>query len=226
MKSDKIAILVTAYCGGNDPEYYSTGSEEQNQRKHYMARTLAKHLSKTGYHVCYSSHSALDQETQRYCNSFIYDSDNSWQINGLPRRPNHGVAEMTAIVNGLMLLKIKGFEKVLKLNYDQTPTVDYAATIDRCQTLSCQLATYENATDYGMMSFYGDIDFVIDTLPLDQLWRCEGAVETAWYQRIRADGLADRVHGFDSYTTMYNIAPDSLYHHSYVGSNLHEYPYE
>lgn len=225
MKSDKIAILVTSYCGGNDPEYYSTGTEDQNQRKRHMARTLARYLRDTGYYLCYSSHSALDIETQSYCHAFVYDADNSWQRGGLPRRPNHGVAEMTATVNGLMMLKIKGFEQVLKLNYDQTPTIDYSATIDRCSRLPAAMSTYENATDYGMMSFYGDIDFVINTLPLDQLWRCEGAVESAWKQRIQQDGLAHRVHGFDSYSTMFNIAPDQLYHHSYVGSLLHEYPY-
>lgn len=225
MKSDKIAILVTAYCGDNDPEFYSTGTEEQNQRKRYMAKTLAKYLKETGYYLCYSSHSALDRETQLLCNSFLYDADNSWQFNNLPNRPNHGVAEMTAIVNGLMMLKIKGFEKVLKLNYDQTPTINYEDTILRCSELSSAMCTYENATDYGMMSFYGTIDFIIDTLPLDQLWRCEGAVETAWKQRIYADGLAAKVHGFDSYSTMYDIPHDVLYHHSFVGSTLHEYPY-
>lgn len=218
MRDNKTAILVTAYCGGNDPEFFSNGTEEDNQLRHHMARTLASYLKKTNYYICYSSHSALDVELQKHCNSFVYDADNSWQINSLPRRPNHGVAEMTAIVNGLMMLKIKGFEQVLKLSYDQTPTINYEATIERCQKTNKKMATYEAPTDYGMMSFFGNIDFIIDTLPLDQLWRCEGAVERAWKERIVNDGLQSNVHGFKTYEEMFDVPRGTIYHYSIYGT--------
>lgn len=220
------AILITAYCGGNDPVYYTTGNEEQNAKKRHMAKTLARHLGNLDYHVCMSSHSALDMDTQRACSSFIYDSDNSWQICGLPLRPNHGVAEMTAIVNGLMMLKTKGFDWVLKLNYDQTPTLDYDNVIKTCSQLDADLATYENATDYGMMVFWGNIDFIIDSLPLDRLQTCEGAVETCWYNKIADSLMKPRVHGFASYEQMFAVPDGTLLHHSYVGSALHEYNYQ
>ena len=63
--SKDTAILVTAYTGGNDPVYHSCGDDNAVLRKRLMAKTLVKYLSQTGYYICLSSHSTLDEETQK-----------------------------------------------------------------------------------------------------------------------------------------------------------------
>ena len=133
--SKDTAILITAYTGGNDPEYHSCGDQEAVMRKRMMTKTLVKYLKESGYYICLSSHSTLDEETQNMCHSFIYDSDNRWQIDGIPNRPNHGVAEMSAIQNGLNVLSRYGFKNVLKLCYDQHPDLDYTKLIKKFELL-------------------------------------------------------------------------------------------
>jgi hypothetical protein len=42
--SKDTAILITAYTGGNDPEYHSCGDQEAVMRKRMMTKTLVKYL--------------------------------------------------------------------------------------------------------------------------------------------------------------------------------------
>jgi len=224
--SKDTAILITAYTGGNDPVYHSCGDDEAVMRKRMMTKTLMKYLKESGYYICLSSHSTLDEETQNMCHSFIYDSDNRWQIDGVPNRPNHGVAEMSAIHNGLNVLSRYGFKNVLKLCYDQHPDLDYPKLIKKFESLNTKLATYKSPWDLATLCFFADIQFVKDTFSMNEIWRCEGAVERAWYDSVRDKGLMDQVHGYSTYDEMLELPPNSVHHFASMdGNKLHAYNY-
>jgi hypothetical protein len=224
--SKDTAILITAYTGGNDPEYHSCGDQEAVLRKRMMTKTLMKYLKESGYYICLSSHSTLDEETQNMCHSFIYDSDNRWQIDGVPNRPNHGVAEMSAIHNGLNVLSRYGFKNVLKLCYDQHPDLDYPKLIKKFESLNTKLATYKSPWDLATLCFFADIQFVKNTFSMNEIWRCEGAVERAWFDSVRDKGLMDQVHGYSTYDEMLELPPNSVHHFASMdGNKLHAYNY-
>lgn len=224
--SKDTAILITAYTGGNDPTYHSCGDDAAVIRKRMMTKTLIKYLKQSGYYICLSSHSTLDEETQNMCHSFIYDSDNRWQIDGVPNRPNHGVAEMSAIHNGLNVLSRYGFKNVLKLCYDQHPDLDYSKLIKKFESLNTKLATYKSPWDLATLCFFADIQFVKDTFSMNEIWRCEGAVERAWYDSVKDKGLMDQVHGYSTYDEMLELPPNSVHHFASMdGNKLHEYNY-
>jgi hypothetical protein len=224
--SKDTAILITAYTGGNDPEYHSCGDSSAAQRKRGMLKTLAQHLSKTGYYICLSSHSIVNEQTQDLCHTTIYDSDNRWQIDGVPNRPNHGVAEMSAIQNGLNHLSGKGFKNVLKLCYDQHPDLDYPRLIHKFESLNTKLATYKSPWDLATLCFFADIQFVKDTFSMTEIWRCEGAVERAWYDSVTDKGLMHLVHGYSTYDEMLELPPNSVHHFASMdGNKLHDYNY-
>ena len=224
--SKDTAILITSYTGGNDPEYHSCGDYSIVQRKRRMLRTLVKALKETGYYICLSSHSILDEETQSYCHSSIYDSDNRWQIDGVPNRPNHGVAEMSAIHNGLNVLSRYDFKNVLKLCYDQHPDLDYVKLIKKFEGLNTKLATYKSPWDLATLCFFADVQFVKDTFSMNEIWRCEGAVERAWYDSVRDKGMMDLVYGYSSYDEMLELPPNSVHHFASMdGNKLHDYNY-
>ena len=226
--SKDTAILITAYTGGNDPEYFKTGNDSVIHQKRHMAKTLAKYLKETGYYVCLSSHSTLDEETQRYCHSFIYDSDNRWQIDGVPNRPNHGVAEMTAIHNGLNVLSRYGFKNVLKLCYDQHPDLNYKKLIGKFESMNKKLITLQDAYGVGTLCFFADIKFLKDTLSMNEIWRCESAVERAWLGSIRDKGLENQLYGYSSYDEMLELPSGSPHHFASLqqdGTVINEYNY-
>ena len=224
--SKDTAILVTAYTGGNDPVYHSCGDDNAVLRKRLMAKTLVKYLSWSGYYVCLSSHSTLDEETQNYCHSFIYDSDNRWQIDGVPNRPNHGVAEMSAIHNGLNVLSRHGFKNVLKLCYDQHPDLNYPKLINKFESINKKLITLQDNYGIGTLCFFGDIQFVKDTFSMNEIWRCEGAVERAWLGSIRDKELTEQIHGYSTYDEMLELPPGAVHHFASMdGNKLHDYNY-
>jgi hypothetical protein len=224
--SKDTAILITAYTGGNDPEYHSCGDNEAVIRKRMMTKTLVKYLKDSGYYVCLSAHSTLDEETQNMCHSFIYDSDNRWQIDGVPNRPNHGVAEMTAIHNGLNVLSRYDFKNVLKLCYDQHPNLNYPKLIQKFESLNTKLATYKSPWDLATLCFFADIQFVKETFSMNEIWRCEGPVERAWFDSVRDKNRMNEVHGYSTYDEMLELPPNSVHHFaSMEGNILHAYNY-
>jgi hypothetical protein len=210
--SKDTAILITAYTGGNDPDYFKTGDDSIIHQKRHMVKTLVKYLKQSGYYICLSSHSTLDEETQNMCNSFIYDSDNRWQIDGVPNRPNHGVAEISAITNGLNVLSRYGFKNVLKLCYDQHPDLDYPKLIGKFESMNKKLLTLQDDYGVGTLCFFADIQFIKDTLSMNEIWRCESAVERAWLGSIRDKGLVDQIHGYSSYDEMLELPAGSPHH--------------
>jgi hypothetical protein len=168
----------------------------------------------------------VDEIAQSSCHTTIYDSDNRWQIDGVPNRPNHGVAEMSAIQNGLNILSGKGFKNVLKLCYDQHPDLDYPRLIQKFEGLNTKLATYKSPWDLATLCFFADIQFVKDTFSMAEIWRCEGAVERAWYDSVTDKGLMHLVHGYSTYDEMLELPPNSVHHFASMdGNTLHDYNY-
>ena len=228
--SKDTAILITSYTGGNDPEHHSCGDFSVVQKKRRMLRTLVKHLKETGYYICLSSHSILDEETQSYCHSSIYDSDNCWQIDGVPTRPNYGVAEMTAIHNGLNILGRYGFKNVLKLCYDQQPTLDFPKLIKKFESINQKLITLQDDFGIGTLCFFGDVQFIRDTLSMNEIHRFDAlpvqALERVWLNSIRDKGLIHQLHGYSTYDEMLELPPNSVHHFSSMdGNKLYDYNY-
>ena len=142
------AVLITSYTGFKNPEI-----------KRMMLNSLVNHLDDGVTFICVASHSPVDVETQNHCNLVIYDPNNSWQICGIPYRPNHGVAELTSIHNGINALKRFGFKYILKQCFDVCPVVNYNTMINKCKAMNKKLVTYENATDLGTLMFFSEIEF-------------------------------------------------------------------
>jgi hypothetical protein len=226
--SKDTAILVTVYTGGNDPDYFNCGDDSVIQHKRHMAKTLAKYLQKSGYYVCYSSHSTIDEETQKYCHLVIYDSDNRWQIDGVPARPNHGVAEMSAIINGVNVLSRHGFKNVLKLCYDQHPNLDISKLVNKFESMNKKLITLQDAYGIGTLSFFSDIEFLKTTLSMKEIYRLNEPVERGWLASIREKGLEHELYGYSSYSEMLEFdsnTPDHFASLQQSGSLMHTYNY-
>lgn len=229
--SKDTAILVVSYTGGNDPEHYSCGDYTIVQKKLRMLRTLMKKLKETGYYVCLASHSILDEETQNSCHLSIYDSDNCWQINGVPKRPSYSIAEMTSIHNGLDLLRARGFKNVLKLCYDQRPDVDYGKLIKKFETSDKKLITLQDDYGVGTLFFFADMQFVKDTLSMDEIHRIDylpvQAIERMWFNSIRDKGLTHEIQKYSTYEEMMEIPLGSPVHFSSMdgGNKLYDYNY-
>jgi hypothetical protein len=228
--SKDTAILITAYTGGNDPSHHNCGDYEAVQLKRLMTKTLVKHLKNSGYYVCVSAHSILDEETQNMCNAFIYDSNNCWQVDGVPTKPNYGVAEITAVQNGLNFLSGHGFKNVLKLCYDQHPNLDYSKLIQKFESIDKKLITLKDAYGVGTLCFFANIQFVKDTFSLNEIYRIDNlpvqAVERVWFDSIRDKGLMDKVYGYLTYDEMLELPPNSIHHFSSMdGNKLYDYNY-
>jgi hypothetical protein len=224
--SQDTAILITAYTGGNDPSHYNCGNDNVIMSKRKMAKTLVKYLRETGYYICLSSHSTLDEETQNLCHSFIYDSDNRWQIDGIPKRANHGVAELSAIHNGVNMLSRYGFKNIFKLCYDQHPDLDYTKLIKKYESLDKKLVTFKYPGVLATMCFYSNIEFFKETFPMTEIYRAESALENAWHDSVRDRGMMDSVYGYPTFNEMLELPDGESPHFAIFGSNLKEYNYE
>ena len=131
---------------------------------------LVKKLKESGHYVCLSSHSILDEETQSYCDAYLYDKYNPWQINGHPERPNHVCAELLAIHNGIEFLRKYGFKYIFKTCFDLSPNLDVHEIITRSKSKQKRLVTCRNAIDLGTLCFFSDIDFLPQTFNMNELY--------------------------------------------------------
>jgi len=220
------AILITSFTG--------YPGDSNNEIKKLMEHTLCRNMFNAGHFVCLASHSPVALRTQIFCHRTIFDADNSWQIKGVPQRPNHGVAELTSIHNGLGVLKRMGFKYILKQCFDVCPVVDYHDMINcsrsLCQTLDKKLLTYENDTDVATLMFFAEIDFFEKTLSLDEIWRFNAAIERGWKDSIREKGLLKYVQGFnyDDWNRWIGLRPGEELHYSHFredGNLIHPYPF-
>jgi hypothetical protein len=121
--NEDTAVVVTAYCDGQNPE-----------EKRKMAKTLVKSLKEKGHYVCMTTHSILDEETQSYCDAYLYDRNNPWQINGQPTRPKHAVAELILMHTANDFVQKYGFKNVFKMTFDLSPNLDVHEIINRSKS--------------------------------------------------------------------------------------------
>jgi len=217
MNHSDTVVIVTSYCG-----------EPNSERKKHMTKTLCKKLKEQGLFVCLASHSKIDEETQSYCDVFVYDADNSFQINGQPTIDfNHGVAELTSIHNAINSVHRFGFKNMLKLSYDVNPTIDFNSLIERSKSHEKQMVSarwhYSRET-IGTISFFSTIEFYKECLPLTELHRFTMAVEDVLYHIIREKGWFNYVELFDNFETY--LQNDHIQFCHDGGKRMEEYPYE
>jgi hypothetical protein len=222
--NEDTAVIVTAYCDGDNSD-----------QKKLMCKTLVKSLKEKGHYVILSSHSILDTETQSYCDAYIYDQYNPWQINGHPERPNHVCAEMLAIHSAIDFVRKYDFKYIFKMCFDLSPNLDVHEIINRSKSKQKRLVTCRNAIDLGTLCFFSDIDFVGETFQMNELYRINHSthysVEPAWYQSVDEKGLLDETCAdYPLYHDFLNIPHNEPMHYSEsdnvrLTNTLHNYKF-
>lgn len=209
MNITKSAILITAYCGGDTKDI-----------KRHMTKTICQQIKQQNpeLFICLVSHSTHDEATQENCDVFVYDKDNSFQIDGFPehRLNNHGVAELRSIYLGVEVLKKKGFTHFLKLCYDNNPDLDFARLIEACENTNKELVTakwYEEGS-LGTNVFFSSIDFFEKTLGPDIIPLLEYNIENVWNHSVRTKGLINDVFLIEDYS---NFLTFEIKHFSHYG---------
>lgn len=220
---NKIAIVVTSFTGGANPEL-----------KEKMTKTLCKKLSSTtSYYICLASHSPIDAETQQYCNAAIYDSDNSFQIDGLPKdKLTHGMAELKSLHNAINHLQGKGFTHMFKLTFDCDPTLDFNTIIEKAKIVIDQTGKkmicsgWGNYQTIGFLIFYSELNFFKKTFSLDTPEEWKECFEIQAYNMVDKLGLTDQLylHSQSSYDSFLGH-PIKDYSHQ-GGTVFEEYNFE
>ena len=114
----RIPIVITAHC-----------AEPNADTKIRMTEKLCESLKKTGHYICLTTHTPLTVSIQQLCDGYIYDADNSFQINGLPEdNLSHSMAEIKSVHDALNYLDRFGFTEFFKLTYDCDPTTAVSYT--------------------------------------------------------------------------------------------------
>lgn len=215
---NKTAILITTYCGG-----------VASDLKRHMTKTICKRIKESNpeLYICLVSHSTIDEDTQQYCDLFLYDADNSFQINGLPaKRPSHAVAELKLMWMGVKLLKSLNFTHFLKLTYDNNPAIDYSDLIMRCEETNNYLVTakWYDHKSLATNMFYSDIEFFEKTLTMDCLPLLDhNIIECIWYYNVLSKGLMDNVCLHENYENFFEFELKHFCH--YGGTHVEDYPF-
>jgi hypothetical protein len=216
----KTGIIVTTHCAGVG---------EEMKRK--MTRTICKTLSQSGHMLCLASHSTIDEETQSYCDGFVYDKDNSFQIDGRPETNlTHGMAELKSIHNAVNFLERFGVTHFLKVAYDNIPTVDYNDIINKCEKI-CLTGDKEMVTAYwgndysiGTHVFYSSIDFFRSSIPLTTPDVYQEQLEQKLFANFRDRNLLRNVYIIENYR---NFLGHEFIQYSHAGgSRVDYYPFE
>lgn len=184
------AIIITSYCGGTAPD-----------AKRKMTKTLCKRSKQLHNFVCLASHSSIDEETQEYCDMFVYDANNSFKVNGLPTLDHvngHGVAELVSTHNAVNLIERLGFKYFLKLAFDSDPNADYNEVIYKSRETNKKLVTGNaGANTLGTHAYFCEIEFFKNTFSLNEVYRCDkfhgGNAEFVWFDSISEKGSLDDV---------------------------------
>ena len=186
----KIPIVITAYCDGEGAE-----------TKVRMAERLCQELSKSGHYVCLVSHSTLPEKVQKYCNAYIYDSDNDFHINGIPEEGrNHGIAEIKSIHNALNYLERFGFKEFFKVTYDADPTLPYNTIIERAQYIIDNYNKEFVCSGWGdnrtlaALMFYSTFDYYRRITPLETPEKYKTCFEQNWFLSAEEKGALDKIH--------------------------------
>jgi len=177
----KVAILVTTYC--------------DNDVRNFMTETILEKFSKTGYYICLTSHTPVNDKIIKYCNSFIYDSDNSMHVDGRETMTRNTPPETSCVQEGLDFLLSKGFTHVFKTNYDVNPSIDVRKIIETHSQSDKKLITMTDDKHCAMLAFFGEIEFIKNTWNYDMLrsYGYDNIAEHAWRKYIIEKGLIDQV---------------------------------
>jgi hypothetical protein len=221
------AIIIAAYTYGATPEVEAA--------KRYMTKTLVKNAKKSGYPVCLTTHSTIDEETQKMCDVFIYDENNSFKVNGLPTIDHvhgYGVAHLVAVHNAINVLERMGVKRVLKLCYDNIPNIDYKELVERCIATGKRAVTakWGNNVTLGDHMYFADIDFIKETFNLNEVWRCDkfthlgGDMEYVWFDSVAEKGKLDDIHLIENYHDFLGF--DILQFCEGGGIHIRNYPFE
>jgi hypothetical protein len=163
------AFIVTAYAmPSNKPENVSSGDfclkSDEYKIKRHMTTSLCKYLKETSDHmVVLASHSPISEETQQYCDLVIYDKDNSFQVNGIPKcfeepferrdprttmlNAGYGIAEFTSLHNAINALnRFKHITHFFKLPYDSELDIDWNSTVEKCHQTKKKMVSAQPRT--------------------------------------------------------------------------------
>jgi hypothetical protein len=215
----KTAIIVTTHCAG---------AGEDMKRK--MTKTICKYLNQTPYFLCLASHTPIDEETQSYCDGFIYDKDNSFQIDGLPAQNlTHGMAELKSIHNAVNFLQRFGYTHFLKIAYDNNPDADYIDIIQKAEQICSSgfkmiTAKWGNDISLGTHVFYSSIDFFKKNLSLEKPNVYQEQLEQSIFQEFMTTGVLGSVFLIENYN---NFLGHSFIQYSHAGgTRVDHYPYD
>lgn len=212
------AVLVTTYTGGKGPEL-----------KRHMTKTICKSLQEQGNYVLLASHSTIDEETQSYCNHFIYDADNSFKLNGHPNRDwYHPVAEFKSMHDAVAIFKRMGFKNFLKVTYDIDPNVNYAEIIEKCKQTGMKAVTarwHNVLTTMGTMLFFTEIEFFEKTFGLQEVYKFDRNIEDMWFESAAQKNLIHEVMILPTYEDFFGHNIKSYAGQYEEGTRFLDYPY-
>jgi hypothetical protein len=160
MNKSNVAFVVTSFTGTSFKEFSNIHSDESLNKRH-MTKTLCKHLSQSNHFVVLASHSTHDEETQSYCDLFIYDKDNTFTVDGIPKKATmpypmedpetrcmnsfYGVAELKSVHNAINALsRFPHITHIVKMSYDYTPEADWNLIVDHLLSHKKKLVTYDD----------------------------------------------------------------------------------
>ena len=217
--NNETAMLVTAYFGGEFPDI-----------KKRMTKTLCSRLKDLGFFVCLVSHSPVPEDIQELCDIFIYDKDNTYKINDIPKDSpsNHGVAELKSIYDGLNVLNRFNFKSIFKLAYDTNPDIDFIRILTKCKTLNKKIITalwFKNENTLGTTFFYADIEFFYKSFPIEDVYRFTINFEGAWYFALQDRNLLDQIYRYFTYEDFVETSPIEYCHGAGATFNT-SYPFD
>jgi hypothetical protein len=221
------AIVISSYTYGVTPEI--------EKAKRHMTKTLVKYTKKSGYPVCLTTHSTIDEETQKMCDVFIYDENNSFKVNGIPTIDHvhgYGVAQLVAVHNAINVLERMGVKRILKLCYDNVPNINYKELVEKCIATGKKAVTakWGNDITLGDHMYFAEIEFLKETYNLDEIWRADkfaqfgGDIEYVWFDSVAEKNKLDDIHLIENYHNFLGF--DILQYVEGGGINLNPYPFE
>jgi organic radical activating enzyme len=217
MNHSDTAVIVTSYCGEPNPD-----------KKRHMTKTLCKNLKEQGLFVCLASHSTIDEETQKYCDVFVYDKDNTFSVGGIPSEGlTHGVAELTSLHNAINSLQRFGFKNIVKVTFDVNPTIDFVSLIDRSKAHEKKLVSPGWGISITTVCFFVDIEFFKILLPLnvEVLSKFSNkTLEEVLFDMVNENNLNENYQKYDSYESYVKV-PQIEFSHG-AGRNFSEYNFE
>ena len=138
-KTSDVAIVITAYC-----------TEPDLKQKLHMTKKLCETFKNSPHPIVLASHSPIPVDIQNLVDIYIYDKDNSFYWNGIPKASQnpymkwndatgalnayYGVAELKSVHNAInSLRKYSNVKSILKIAYDEAPNVNHHAIIERAK---------------------------------------------------------------------------------------------